>query len=192
MERNKWETALRCLEIAVHSNTSDEEVIAAVNGFRRTADGMPLGELCREFAGVPVAAPAAGPDKFDRLSRDNIELRQRIEILEAAQAAAAERADVAESRARETAEQLHAAEARAVIAEQQLAEFQAMYGRISGGLHDENLGLRRALDDARRRPAQPPTQAAAAPFRHMLSAARQRHDPAAPAVSSATVRPWTA
>ena len=56
MERNRWEIAIRCLEIALHPNTSDEEVIAAVNGFRRTAEGTPLRELCRT-----LAAPASTP-----------------------------------------------------------------------------------------------------------------------------------
>ena len=28
MERNRWERAIRCLEIAVHPHTADEEVIA--------------------------------------------------------------------------------------------------------------------------------------------------------------------
>ena len=51
MQRNRWETAIRCLEIAVHPNTTDEEIVAAVNGFRRTVESTPLRQLCREFAG---------------------------------------------------------------------------------------------------------------------------------------------
>jgi hypothetical protein len=50
MERNRWDRAIRCLEIALHPNTEDDEIIAGVNGFRRTADGTPLSEICHEFA----------------------------------------------------------------------------------------------------------------------------------------------
>ena len=50
MERNRWETALRCLEIAVHPGTSDEEVLAAIRGFRRTAGGTHVqGYWCQDL-----------------------------------------------------------------------------------------------------------------------------------------------
>jgi outer membrane murein-binding lipoprotein Lpp len=192
MERNRWETAIRCLEVAVHPNTNDEEIVAAVNGFRRTADGVPLGQLCREFAGtVPGPAAAGNQDRLDRLSGENRELRQKIEALEAEWAAAAARLQAAERRASDGDEKLRAAEARAGLAEQRLAEFQAMYGRISVGLQHENLGLRRALDEAHRHPAAPAARPPAAPFQLMLSAARQRLDPA-PTPRPASTRPWTA
>src|ERR1700676_2216332 len=32
MERNRWETAIRCLEVALLPNPTDDEVIAGVNG----------------------------------------------------------------------------------------------------------------------------------------------------------------
>ena len=67
MQRNRWETAIRCLEIAAHPNTNDEEVIAAINGFRRTADGTPLSRLCREFAKTGLDGEA--PEWQDRLDR---------------------------------------------------------------------------------------------------------------------------
>jgi hypothetical protein len=81
MERNKWEVAIRCLEVAVHPNTSDDEVIAGVNGFRRTADGTPLSEVCREFIGAPGEEPEPPKvtRKLEKLTRENADLRQRLE-----------------------------------------------------------------------------------------------------------------
>lgn len=184
MERNRRETALRCLEIAVHPNTSDEEVIAAINGFRRTAGKAPLAQLCREFA-----APGHLLSRLDQLNRANLELRCKVEEAEANRVAAQLARQVAEQRTREIGEELLAVEHRADVAEQRLSEFQGAYGRISGGLRGENDDLRRALDEARRNMAQPihePTR----PFQDALSAALQRSD--APPTPPAFARPWTA
>jgi septal ring factor EnvC (AmiA/AmiB activator) len=185
MERNRWETALRCLEIAVHPNTSDEEALAAVRGFRRTAGKTPLVQLCPEFAN----APGHLLSRLDQLNRANLELQRKIEEADADRLTALQSLKAAEQRTREIAEELLATEHRADAAERQLAEFQGAYGRISGGLRGENDDLRRALDDARRNMAQPihePTQ----PFQSALNAALQRPDspPPAPAFG----RPWTA
>jgi len=49
MERNRWEGAIRCLELALHPNTADAEVIAGVNGFRCAAAGIPRSST-RAFA----------------------------------------------------------------------------------------------------------------------------------------------
>ena len=89
MERNRWETAIRCLEVAVHPGTSDDEAIAAVNGFRRTAEGTPLARICAEFAcgGVPLADLSQLKDMLDRLNRENLELRRKLAVEEAAQMA---------------------------------------------------------------------------------------------------------
>src|SRR5216683_1545267 len=88
MERNKWETAIRCLEVALHPHTSDDEVLAGVNGFRRTADGMPLSQVCGELAGggLPLGPPAELTEKLARLGRENLELRRKLAVEEAAQA----------------------------------------------------------------------------------------------------------
>ena len=83
MERNKWEIAIRCLEVALHPNTSDDEVVAAVNGFRRTARGKPLSQICSEFASRDVVGRSAlaeeWQEKFDRLSRENLDLRHEVD-----------------------------------------------------------------------------------------------------------------
>src|SRR5262245_32450533 len=71
MERNRWETAIRCLEIAVHPNTSDEEALAAIRGFRRTARDVPMSQLSRAF---PDTAPAHLLDRLDQLNQENREL----------------------------------------------------------------------------------------------------------------------
>jgi hypothetical protein len=181
------------LEVALHPHTNDEEVIAAVNGFRRTADGTPLSRLCREFAGLPAAGAAETKDGFDRLTQENLELRHKVEAAEASRAAMLRRLQEAERRARDLGEELLAAEHRAGTAEQRLSEFQGAYGRISGGLHSENFDLRRALAEAARTAPAPPRQAAAQPFHNMLSAARQRLEPAQPASPPPGAgRPWTA
>src|SRR5271170_1012670 len=112
MERNNWETAIRCLEIALHPNTSDDEVVAAVNGFRRMAGGKPLSQICSEFAGK--SDDRCGPtaeewrEQLDRLSRENFMLRQE-----------------AEQHVRDENEELAAACRRAGAAERRLAELQS-------------------------------------------------------------------
>jgi len=194
MERNRGETAIRCLEIAVHPNTKDDEVIAAVNGFRRTADGAPLRQFCLEFAGPGSTAIAAArwKERLDRLDWENLELRRKIEESEAGRTAALHQLQEADQRAQDIAEDLFAAEHRAETAEQRLAEFQGAYGRISGGLSHENLDLRRELEAARRNLAQPMHEPVP-PFQNILNAALQRPDPAR---TSAPIplsnRPWTA
>jgi len=188
MERNRWETALRCLEIAVHPNTSDEEIVAAIGGFRRTAGRTPLALLCREFAG----APGHLLSRLDQLNRANLALRRKIEETEARRAVALRELQAAEQRAREIAEELLAAEHRADAAEQQLLEFQGAYGRISGGLRGENDDLRRALDEARHNMAQP-IHEPVRPFQSALNTALQRPDPPPPTrPAPAFGRPWTA
>lgn len=187
MERNRWETALRCLEIAVHPNTSDEEVVAAVRGFRRTAGKTPLIELCREFA----SAPDHLLSRLEQLNRTNLVLRHKMEEIEAERAAAVRDLQAAEQRAQETGSELLAAEHRAGVAEQRLAEFQGAYGRISGGLRGENDDLRRALDEARRNLAQP-THEPVRPFQSALNAALQRSEPPRSAAVVGYNRPWTA
>lgn len=187
MERNRWETALRCLEIAVHPNTSDEEVLAAIRGFRRTAGRTPIADIT---GGVPSHLLA----RLDQLNRANLALRRRIEESEADRLAALREQQDSEQRAQEIGEELLAAEHRADIAQQRLAEFQGAYGRISGGLRGENDDLRRALDEARRNMAQPIHEPvryeSGRPFQSALNAALRRSDSTPPTPSFG--RPWTA
>lgn len=187
MERNRWETAIRCLEIAVHPHTGDAEVIAAINGFRRTAGKTPFAQLCRELGN----APGHLLSRLDQLHRANLALRRKAEEADAGRVAALRDLQDARQRAQDLEAELLAAERRAAIAEQRLVEFQGAYGRISGGLRGENDGLRRALDEARRDLAQP-IHEPVRPFQSALHAALQRLDPPPRSPAPAASRPWTA
>jgi len=159
MERNKWEIAIRCLEVALHPNTSDDEVVAAVNGFRRTARGRPLSQICSEFASKDAVGPGAAAEdwqeKLDRLSRENLDLRQEIE-----------------QRTRDGNEELASAYRRAGAAELRFAELQATVTDLG----EENRDLRRALEQARRIPVAPAAPRMASPFRDVLAAAYRGAD----------------
>jgi chromosome segregation ATPase len=192
MERNRWETAIRCLEIAVHPGTNDREVIAAINGFRRTAHNAPLGQLCRELAGSPSNSTSAVADELQRLARENLALRQKLEEADASRKAILQRLHDAERRGDEIGEELLTAEQRADAAERRLAEFRGAYGRLSGSLNHENDDLRQALAEARRNLAQP-IHEPVAPFQAALNAALQRpaQTPAGQPTAIAS-HPWTA
>jgi chromosome segregation ATPase len=172
MDRNRWETALRCLEVAVHPNTSDEEVVAAVNGFRRTAGRTALTQL------YAADAPGHLLSRLDQLNRANLALRRKLEEAEVGRAAALKSLQQAEERTRRVGEELLDVEHRAAIAEQQLTEIRGAYGRLSSGLRGENDDLRRSLDEARRNMAQP-IHEPVRPFQTALNAALQRSEPAA-------------
>src|SRR5215472_2690288 len=129
MERNRWETAIRCLEVAVHPNTRDDEVIAAVNGFRRTAEGVPVSQICIEFAcgGVPLAELAAMKENLDRLRRENRELRRKLTVDEAVQEEAARRLDAAHRRIYELTEEAAAARHMAETVARDFEDFRGAY-----------------------------------------------------------------
>ena len=111
MERNKWETAIRCLEVALHPHTDDDEVIAGVNGFRRTAEGTPLRDICLALAGGD--ALPAWKEKVDRLNRENRDLRRRLDVEESNRFSIARRLHEAERRVHDLTEELRAAHMRA-------------------------------------------------------------------------------
>ena len=205
MERNRWETAIRCLEVAVHPNTSDDEVVAAVNGFRRTADGKSLSEVCVEFAGArddggaPLAELAELQEKLERLNRENRELRRKLAVDEAAQTGTAHRLDAAFRRVHELNEEMLAAQRRADAAEREFADFRAAYARIVAGVNHDKFDLRGALEEARLAAVQRPVPAAAASFASVLTEARFGADPGTPFASGSgrlppgdPRRPWTA
>jgi hypothetical protein len=110
MERNKWEIAIRCLEVALHPNTGDEEVIAAGNGFRRTAGGTALTEMVAALAGPPSARRLA------KLTQVNRDLAKRLD-------AAAQKIASLEAKTL-------AAQARAVHAEKQFTELRAAHAAL--------------------------------------------------------------
>jgi septal ring factor EnvC (AmiA/AmiB activator) len=192
MERNRWETAIRCLEIAVHPATNDREVLAAINGFRRTAHSASLRQLCCEFGGSASSGASAVADELQRLARENLALRQKLEEADASRKAILQRLHDAEQHSDAIGEELLTAEQRADAAERRLAEFRGAYGRISGGLSHENDDLRRALAEARRNLAQP-IHEPIAPFQAALNAALQRPDQTPVNQPTAIAsHPWTA
>ena len=177
MERNRWETAIRCLEVAVHPNTRDDEVLAAVNGFRRTAEGEPLSRICIEFAcgGVPLAELAAMKDNLDRLRRENLELRRKLSVDEAAQQETARRLDAAHRRICELTEETAAAHHAAESIERDFEDFRAAYARAIDGIVHRDADVRAALDKANQPVAPPVTR----PFSAFLTEARLAADKAA-------------
>ncbi len=183
MERNRWESAIRCLELALHPHTADAEVIAGVNGFRRAAAGTPLGEVCRDYAGAATAG--------DNISQENLDLRRRLEQQRANQAEALARLHEAERVIRGLSEELRAEQ-------QNFAAFRTASARIVDGLRDENFDLRGALEEARVA-AGPPARQATSPFRDLLAQTLLRDGspslaPARPApIAILTPRhPWVA
>jgi hypothetical protein len=180
MERNRWETAIRCLEVAVHPNTSNDEVVAAVNGFRRTVEGLPLSQVCIEFAcgGVPLADLAAMKENLERLNRENRELRRKLAVEEATQAAAAQRLDETCRRIYELTEEAAAAQRFADTVRREFEDFRAAYAEVLRGMQHENFDLRWLLDDAKRGLAEKPT-AVVQPFSAFLAEARLGADKAA-------------
>jgi hypothetical protein len=181
MERNRWETAIRCLEMAVHPNTRDDEVVAAVNGFRRTVEGLPLSQVCIEFAcgGLPLADLANMKDTLERLQRENRELRRRVTVEEAAQAEAAQRLDAAYRRIYELSEEAAAAQRLTEATEREFEDFRAAYAEVLRGVQyndfDQRWGLGEASSDAADKPPAMPRR----PFSAFLAEARLAADKAA-------------
>jgi septal ring factor EnvC (AmiA/AmiB activator) len=167
---------------------SDEEAIAAIRGFRRTARNVAMSQLCHALS---QAAPAHLLDRLDQLNQENRELRRRLAEAEDRRAAMLGDLGKAKRHAQKLGRDLLAAEERADTAEQRLAEFRGAYGQIAGGLQHENLDLRRALDEARRNLAQPIHEPVAA-FKTVLGAALQRADQPQPGALPAPAPSWTA
>jgi hypothetical protein len=176
MERNRWETAIRCLEVAVHPNTRDDEVIAAVNGFRRTVEGVPLSQICIEFAcgGLPLAELTAMKDNLDRLRHENLELRRMLSVDEAAQEEAARRLEAAHRRIYELTEETAAAHRAAEVIQREFEDFRAAYARAIEGILHRNADVRGALDKANQ-----PVAPMQRPFSAFLAEARLEADKAA-------------
>jgi hypothetical protein len=185
----------------LHSNTSDDEVLAAVNGFRRTAGSTPLSEVCAEFThdNTHVADLAEWTARFVRLSRENLELRQRLDRSTTQRIdGAREPGEVArrlhDQRLREMSEELLAVQRRAALAEQRLDDARDAYAQVTDGLKHEIAGLRGALEQARN--AGTARQAEAGPvFSDFLTAAQQgaeRPRFIRPVADTGSRSPWTA
>jgi hypothetical protein len=181
MERNRWETAIRCLEVAVHPNTRDDEVVAAVNGFRRTVDGVPLSQVCIEFAcgGVPLADLANMKDTLGRLQGENRELRRKLTVEEAAQAEAGQRLDAAYRRIYELTEEAASAQRLAETAEREFEDFRAAYAEVLRGVQHNNFDRRWGLDEANPDIADKPPAMPRRPFSAFLAEAHLGVDKAA-------------
>ncbi|HEY1795647.1 MAG TPA: hypothetical protein VGG57_05970 [Stellaceae bacterium] len=190
MERNRWTTAIRCLEIALHPNTSDDEVLAAVNGFRRTAGTTPLSDICAGVApgNVQVTDLAEWTERFARLSRENLELRRRLDTTR--------QIDETQRRLSRANEELAATQRRARLAEQRLDDARDAYAQVTEGLKHEIAGLRAALEHARNAGLAHRSMAEPAPlFSDFLTAAQQGtdHPRFIQPVSEPSARsPWTA
>jgi len=180
MERNRWDRAIRCLEIALHPNTKDDEVIAGVNGFGRTADGTPLSEICREFVlgdqdnrGL-VGSRVEWKEKVDALSRDNLDLRYRLEIADNDRVAVARQLQETEQRVRELDEELQDAQCRVGLAERQVAEFQAARTWTAEEISQENFDLPKELVEGAQSVTELRVPEPVRPFREFLTAASLR------------------
>jgi hypothetical protein len=203
MERNKWTTAIRCLEIALHPNTSDDEVLAAVRGYRRTAGNTPLGEVCAGFAPRQALAEhahvtdlAEWTERFARLSRENLELRFRLDLAKTQRFDGARHADETQRRLDEMSEEMHATQRRAGLAEQRLDDARDAYAQVTDGLKHEIAGLRAALEQARNAGLARRDVAEPAPlFSDFLTAAQEGADRPRfiqPVPTPAPRSPWTA
>jgi hypothetical protein len=197
MERNSCDIAFRCLEVAVHPNTGDQEALAAIAGYRRTAGGASLADLCLQFA--RDADPAASDERAERLDRENRLLRRELGHARAGEIAALHRAEAAEQRADAADAELHAARERADAAEDRLAEAALARDEITDGLRHAIFDLRSALNQARRQP--PHRYAGTTSFRDVLAAARDgappprtapRYPMAAEGQSPLSRSPWIA
>jgi len=201
MQRNKLETAIRCLEVALHPNTSDEEILAAVAGFRRTAAGTPLGELCLGLAqgngAVRNLDMARLEAKCERLNQENFDLRLKVKFEEEGRALAARRLRRAERQIEEMSDRLAVSHDRTGALEHQLEELRNAYRDLNS----------RAIRPRMEQPQQKMPRAAAS-FREVLGAVAERETlganivsfrpasperaPAAPRVMSGARAPWTA
>jgi hypothetical protein len=113
-------------------------------------------------------------ENLDRLRRENLELRRKRTVDEAAQAEAARRLDVAHRRIFELTEDAGAARRVAEAIEREFEDFRAAYARAIDAILHDSVEVRAALDDAKR-PGPPMVR----PFSAFLTEARLAADKAA-------------
>jgi hypothetical protein len=176
MERNRWETAIHCLEVALHPNTGDDEVIAAIHGFRRIVAGSTLRGICTELAGTLRANAATASTEEMRLSGEVRELRGRLATAEQRQADALEALAEAQRQLGEAHQETQRTRDEAAAGARLFAEFRAAHAHLAERLTRENADLRRMLDDVRRVAVEPPTPAPRPTFGNELAAALQGND----------------
>ncbi|MGH7095656.1 MAG: hypothetical protein ACREFB_19250 [Stellaceae bacterium] len=199
MERNSCDTAFRCLEVAVHPNTGDQEALAAIAGYRRTAGGASLADLCLQFA--HDADPAASDERAERLDHENRLLRRELGRAKAGEIAALHRAEAAEQRVSDRDAELHAAQQRADAAEERFAEAAFAHDEITDGLRHAIFDLRSALHRTHRQNPHAYDGVGAPSFREVLAAVRDgapppragaRYPMAAEGLSQLSRSPWIA
>jgi septal ring factor EnvC (AmiA/AmiB activator) len=196
-DRNKWDTAIRCLEVALHPHTIDDEVIAAVNGFRRTAEGATLREVCLAFAARAGGAPADGTDaarwraELARLERAIQELHRRNESEASRRATILSRLAEARRQNRALADELAAMTRRAAAAERDLAD-------LRNAARSWDAPRPRDESSTVRAPATSPARPPAARFQELLATARLRTEFVPRPALNTTIgvtqprTPWTA
>ena len=178
MERNRWETALRCLEVALHPNTRDDEIVAAVHGFRRTTDGARLRDIVQALATPNARSNGAVSKteilraKVERLERQNRELSQRLDTEVAERAKESRQLWEAELRAHQLNEAYRAAARRVDEIAQQLVAARA---------------AQRASTKEVAPPSSGPNRASI--FQALLSAARERNGEPDPFIAIRTTAP---
>jgi hypothetical protein len=126
-------------------------LVAALSSERPVAKGNSLSQLCAQFAGSGAPLPNLIEliEKLERLMRENLELRRKLAIEEAAQDSTARHLDGAFRRIHELTEELAATQHQAGLVERELAELRAAYTRSLAGAGCADLALRSLLGEAR-------------------------------------------
>ena len=179
MERQKLRTVMRCLEIALHPNTRDEEIVAAVHGFRRTVGTASFPEICLEFARTndPQGCAPEWHQQLHRLGRENLALQRDIEALRNLESLTGSRISEANERIRELEDELDAARRRARDAEKQTAEVKAAYRTVTDELRRQIVELHRPNRSPASAQAATPSPVEATSFAALLKAARDTATP---------------
>jgi hypothetical protein len=169
MDKDRSDAALRCLEMALHPNTGDDEAVAGIYAFRRLAAGRSVGDLLRQFARTGREDPAR---QINRLAEENRRLRHQLESSESGRSAATRLSAQTLRQLSALREELRQALERAEAAERRECEARAAYSEAIRVLQAELAELRR-IEGTRREPIPVPT--ALPQFRALLTAAAQAY-----------------
>lgn len=180
IDKRAIEKGVQCLELALHSGTSDAEALAAINGWRRMSGGMPLTTACEEVL-YPNQTGADLLDyqmnwkaKFDAIRRENSELRRALkaaerradrEMLSSDFRALEQRAETAERQVADLTEQLQAALEQLRITQDCAEELQIV--------RDELENARKRTEKAERAANQRPRPAHGSSYRRRWTEAER-------------------